>query len=179
MNSIKILLLVYLVLRIINFIPSKNLILKNNLYNFFIFVLILLLAVLDPILGFLTIIAIILNTNNESFETMLINISNNEIHDLTKTLLQKKIKNIVIEEENVEEENVEEEDIKKSNSIIVNHNIDEKNDCLPEFIISKEMLSKVQNNISNLDNLDLYPNETQLEDVNIQGVYDEITGYVF
>ena len=179
MNSIKILLLVYLVLRIINFIPSKNLILKNNLYNFFIFVLILLLAVLDPILGFLTIIAIILNTNNESFETMLINISNNEIHDLTKTLLQKKIKNIVIEEENIKEENVEEEDIKKSNSIIVNHNIDEKNDCLPEFIISKEMLSKVQNNISNLDNLDLYPNETQLEDVNIQGVYDEITGYVF
>ena len=179
MNSIKILLLVYLVLRIINFIPSKNLILKNNLYNFFIFVLILLLAVLDPILGFLTIIAIILNTNNESFETMLINISNNEIHDLTKTLLQKKIKNIVIEEENIEEENVVEEDIKKSNSIIVNHNIDEKNDCLPEFIISKEMLSKVQNNISNLDNLDLYPNETQLEDVNIQGVYDEITGYVF
>jgi hypothetical protein len=111
---------------------------------------------------------------------MLINISNNEINDLTKTLLQKKIKNIVIEEENIiEEENVEEEDIKKSNSIIVNHNIDEKNDCLPEFIISKEMLSKVQNNISNLDNLDLYPNETQLEDVNIQGVYDEITGYVF
>jgi hypothetical protein len=120
---------------------------------------------------------------------MLINISNNEINDLTKTLLQKKIKNIVIEEENVEEENIEEEnieeeniieeDIKKSNSIIVNHNIDEKNDCLPEFIISKEMLSKVQNNISNLDNLDLYPNETQLEDVNIQGVYDEITGYVF
>lgn len=179
MNSIKILLLVYLVLRIINFIPSKNLILKNNLYNFFIFVLILLLAVLDPILGLLTIIAIILNTNNESFETMLINISNNEIHDLTKTLLQKKIKNIVIEEENIEEENIIEEDIKKSNSIIVNHNIDEKNDCLPEFIISKEMLSKVQNNISNLDNLDLYPNETQLEDVNIQGVYDEITGYVF
>jgi hypothetical protein len=115
---------------------------------------------------------------------MLINISNNEINDLTKTLLQKKIKNIVIEEENIKEENVEEEniieeDIKKSNSIIVNHNIDEKNDCLPEFIISKEMLSKVQNNISNLDNLDLYPNETQLEDVNIQGVYDEITGYVF
>jgi hypothetical protein len=115
---------------------------------------------------------------------MLINISNNEINDLTKTLLQKKIKNIVIEEENIEEENIEEEnieeeDIKKSNSIIVNHNIDEKNDCLPEFIISKEMLSKVQNNISNLDNLDLYPNETQLEDVNIQGVYDEITGYVF
>lgn len=179
MNSIKILLLVYLVLRIINFIPSKNLILKNNLYNFFIFVLILLLAVLDPILGLLTIIAIILNTNNESFETMLINISNNEINDLTKTLLQKKIKNIVIEEENIEEENIIEEDIKKSNSIIVNHNIDEKNDCLPEFIISKEMLSKVQNNISNLDNLDLYPNETQLEDVNIQGVYDEITGYVF
>ena len=174
MNSIKILLLVYLVLRIINFIPSKNLILKNNLYNFFIFVLILLLAVLDPILSLLTIIAIILNTNNESFETMLINISNNEINDLTKTLLQKKIKNIVIEEENIIEE-----DIKKSNSIIVNHNIDEKNDCLPEFIISKEMLSKVQNNISNLDNLDLYPNETQLEDVNIQGVYDEITGYVF
>ena len=110
MNSIKILLLVYLVLRIINFIPSKNLILKNNLYNFFIFVLILLLAVLDPILSLLTIIAIILNTNNESFETMLINISNNEINDLTKTLLQKKIKNIVIEEENIIEE-----DIKKSN----------------------------------------------------------------
>lgn len=50
-------------------------------------------------------------------------------------------------------------------------------ECVPEFVISQQMLHNAQNNIFNEENMRMFPNETADKNINIQGVFDEITGY--
>ena len=51
-----------------------------------------------------------------------------------------------------------------------------KSDCVPEFIISKEMLNNAQNNLIE-ENISLFPNEMKRKHVNIQGYFADIKGF--
>lgn len=49
--------------------------------------------------------------------------------------------------------------------------------CVPEFVISKNMLHNAQNNIFDEQNMSMFPNETRDKNINIQGFFEEVTGY--
>lgn len=55
--------------------------------------------------------------------------------------------------------------------------VDETEECIPEFIVSREMLRAAQNNVVNATNTNLFPNETRDPNINIQGLFSDISGY--
>jgi hypothetical protein len=173
MDYIKILLLVYLVLRAIQFFPNQNFALDNPLQNTLLGFLLILLAAHDPLVCLLVVVIILVNTPSEYKETLFTNIDKEEIRNLTKTLPIISPKPQLQQETPVKEESetTPQPPIEKPS---VNKQVD---DCVPEFIISKKMLLNAQNNIFDTKNLDLFPNEINEKTVNIQGFYDDISGF--
>jgi len=169
MDYIKIVLLVYLVLRILNVIPNQKFSLNNYLQNLFLTVLLILLSAHDPIVAMLVIIAILINLPNEYKEKLFTKINKADIDELTRTLPHMQV------EEPVESKptltttptpTVEEPKAPKA----------PKSECVPEFIISKDMLKNAQNNLIE-DNISLFPNEMKEKHVNIQGYFTDIKGF--
>jgi len=157
MDYIQIVLLVYLLLRIVDFFPSQNFVLNNLLQNFILVTLLILLLSFDPLICLLVMLCIIVNIKNEAIENLFTSINSKEIESIRNTLIPKPIK-LEVEEETVKEDIKDEE-------------------CIPEFIISKDMLNRAQNNIVDNKNNNLFLNETKQNGVNIQGIYDDLTGY--
>lgn len=54
---------------------------------------------------------------------------------------------------------------------------DDKEECVPEFIVSSDMLRAAQTNVVSAKNADLFPNETQDPNINIQGLFVDVSGY--
>lgn len=54
---------------------------------------------------------------------------------------------------------------------------DETEECIPEFIVSRDMLRAAQNNVVSPTNANLFPNETKDPNINIQGLFTDISGY--
>lgn len=161
MDYIQIVLLVYLLLRIVDFFPSQNFVLNNLLQNFILVTLLVLLLSFDPIICLLVMLCIIVNIKNEAIENLFTSINSNEIESIRNTLKPKPIKTVVEEETiNVKEDTTKYEE-----------------ECIPEFIISKEMLNKAQDNIVDDKNNNMYLNEINQNGVNIQGIYEDLTGY--
>ena len=169
MDYIKILLLIYLVLRISNIIPNQQFILNNSLQNTFLTVLLILLSAHDPVVAMLVITAILLNLPNEYKENLFTEINKADIDELTRTL-----PNTHIEEEppNPPTSTTTTPTIQSS----VTEPEKPKSDCIPEFIISKEMLKNAQNNLIE-ENISLFPNEIKEKHVNIQGYFSDIKGF--
>ena len=159
MDYIQIVLLVYLLLRIVDFFPSQNFVLNNLLQNLILVTLLVLLLSFDPIICLLVMLCIIVNIKNEAIENLFTSINSNEIESIRNTLKPKHIKTEVKEETVVEDITKDEEE------------------CIPEFIISKEMLNRAQDNIVDDKNNNIYLNETNQNGVNIQGIYEDLTGY--
>lgn len=157
MDYIQIVLLVYLLLRIVDFFPSQNFVLNNLLQNFILVTLLILLLSFDPLICLLVMLCIIVNIKNEAIENLFTSINSKEIESIRNTLIPKPIK-LEVEEETVKEDIKDEE-------------------CIPEFIISKDMLNRAQDNIVDNKNNNLFLNETKQNGVNIQGIYDDLTGY--
>lgn len=161
MDYIKIVLLVYLILRAIDFFPNQNFTLDTPLQNTLLGFLLILLAAHDPVVCALVVIAILVNTPNEYKESLFTNINKDEIKNLTKTLPAASSQDTPTIKE-----------LEKKTTPPPKHQNTNKNDeCVPEFIISKEMLLNAQNNIFDKKNLDMFPNETNERDVNIQGYF--------
>jgi hypothetical protein len=166
MDYIKILLLLYLVLRIINFLPSYNLTLTNYIQNVILSLLLVLLAAHDPIVCMLLLVAILINTKNDYTEQLFTNIKKEDIDKLTQTLTNNKtVPNKTVPNKTVPNKTV---------SKIIENQLEE---CVPEFIISKKMLLNAQNNIVDENNIKKFPNEIEETGVNIQGFYDDISGF--
>lgn len=55
--------------------------------------------------------------------------------------------------------------------------VDETEECIPEFIVSRDMLRAAQNNVVSATNANLFPNETKDPNINIQGLFTDISGY--
>lgn len=171
MDYIQIVLVVYLFLRIIDFFPNKKFILNNPVQNFILTILLILLASMDSTVCLLVVIAILVNLNNESVETLFTEISNREMDEIKKTLLNPTKTSI---QTKCPLKNIHTALDTSKNQITIE---EEEDKCIPEFIISKEMLINAQNNIFDMETFDKYINETHTEGVNIQGVFDDITGY--
>lgn len=159
MNYIQIVLLVYLLLRIIDFFPSQNYVLNNQLQSVLLICLLILLASFDTNVCLLVLICILVNLKNEAVENLFTPINSNEIQSIQKTIVPTK-----------------QEDIK---TIASTKQTIKKEECIPEFIISKDMLNKAQNNIVDNNAINQFINETNTKGVNIQGVYEDITGYYY
>jgi hypothetical protein len=171
MDYIKILLLLYLVLRIINFLPSYNLTLTNYIQNVILSLLLVLLAAHDPIVCMLLLVAILINTKNDYTEQLFTNIKKEDIDKLTQTLTNNKtVPNKTVPNKTVPNKTVPNKTVSK----IIENQLEE---CVPEFIISKKMLLNAQNNIVDENNIKKFPNEIEETGVNIQGFYDDISGF--
>lgn len=176
MDYIKIVLLVYLVLRAIQFFPNQNFALNNPLQNTLLGFLLVLLAAHDPVACMLVVVIILVNTPNEYKESMFTNMDKEEINNATKTLpatYQPQLEDV-----NTPSAPETQRPVKKEQEITppIKTSI-ENDDCVPEFIISKQMLLNAQNNIFDKKNLDLFPNESNEKDVNIQGFFNDISGF--
>jgi hypothetical protein len=176
MDYIKILLLLYLVLRIINFLPSYNLTLTNYIQNVILSLLLVLLAAHDPIVCMLLLVAILINTKNDYTEQLFTNIKKEDIDKLTQTLTNNKtVPNKTVPNKTVPNKTVPNKTVpNKTVSKIIENQLEE---CVPEFIISKKMLLNAQNNIVDENNIKKFPNEIEETGVNIQGFYDDISGF--
>jgi hypothetical protein len=168
MDYIKIVLIVYSLLRLINFIPNQKFTLDNYLQNTVLILLLVLLAAHDPSMCVLVLVAILVNTPNEYREKLFTNINKNEINNITNTLKYPK-KTLLEDEQEPASTKQELASTKKTQA--------KDDECVPEFVISKEMLLNAQNNIFDKRNLNSFPNETNENDVNIQGVFNDINGY--
>ena len=166
MDYIKIVLLVYLVLRILNVIPNQKFSLNNYLQNLFLTVLLILLSAHDPIVAMLVIIAILINLPNEYKEKLFTKINKADIDELTRTLPHMQV------EEPVESKPT----LTTTPTPTVEEPKAPKSECVPEFIISKDMLKNAQNNLIE-DNISLFPNEMKEKHVNIQGYFTDIKGF--
>ena len=164
MDYIKIVLLVYLVLRISNIVPNQKFSLNNYLQNIFLTALLILLSAHDPVVAMLVIIAILINLPNEYKENLFTKINKADIDELTKTLPHMQVE--------------EQPNTVNTTTTPVPDSIPEKpkSDCVPEFIISKEMLNNAQNNLIE-ENISLFPNEMKEKHVNIQGYFTDIKGF--
>ena len=165
MDYIKIVLLVYLVLRISNIVSNQNFFLNNYLQNIFLTVLLILLSAHDPVVAMLVIIAILINLSNEYTENLFTKINKADIDELTKTLPHMRIEEPTTTTSTLVPGEPKEEP--KSDCIP---------DCIPEFIISKEMLNNAQNNLIE-ENISFFPNEMKEKHVNIQGYFADINGF--
>ena len=116
----------------------------------------------------LVLVAILVNTPNEYREKLFTNINKNEINNITNTL--KYPKKTLLEDE-------QEPASTKQELASTKRELAKDDECVPEFVISKEMLLNAQNNIFDKRNLNSFPNETNENDVNIQGVFNDINGY--
>lgn len=168
MDYIKIVLLLYLILRSSNILPNQNFSLHNHLRNTFLVLLLILLSAHDPVVGMLVIVAILINLPNEFTEKLFTNINKGDIEELVRTLP------VMIDEPLAESVFITKNPPPPVEQPVVPKKDD---DCVPEFIISKEMLSKAQNNIVNNDNLKKYPNELNDKNVNIQGFFHDVNGF--
>lgn len=171
MDYIKIVLLLYLILRSSNILPNQNFSLHNYLRNTFLILLLILLSAHDPIVGMLVIVAILINLPNEFTEKLFTNINKGDIEELVRTLP------VMIDEPPAESVFITKNPPPPPTPVEPPVVPKKDDDCVPEFIISKEMLSKAQNNIVNNDNLKKYPNELNDKNVNIQGFFHDVTGF--
>ena len=168
MDYIKIVLLIYLVLRISNIVPNQKFSLNNYLQNSFLTVLLILLSAHDPVVAMLVIITILINLPNEYKENLFTKINKADIDELTRTLPHMRV------------EEQQPATTTTTPSVPEEPNKDPKeeptSDCVPEFIISKEMLNNAQNNLIEV-NIPLFPNEMKEKHVNIQGYFADIKGF--
>jgi hypothetical protein len=154
LHIIKLILCVYILLSGLNIINKPKFYLVNNFQKTITLSMIILLGFIDPIIGILTLIAIIVNYNNPENFTFS-NISKKEIDD-------------IISKEYDEPEKVPIVTIKNKDNCSL------EDDFLKEYGTNNNSLNMIQNNIIH-ENTHLFP--TLDKDVNIQGVFQQIKGY--
>lgn len=59
----------------------------------------------------------------------------------------------------------------------LDHERDDGEECVPEFVVSADMLRAAQTNVVSAENADLFPNETRDPNINIQGLFTDLSGY--
>ena len=173
MDYIKIVLVIYLILRFINIFPSHNLSLDNDLQNTSIIVILFILAIIDPVVCFITIAIMLVNLKTNQVELLFTPIDDTELEHLANTIIHNEVK-----EQKNKQYATPLTQINSSKQTQINNTVDEEsNSCIKEFIISKSMLEKAQNNIVKTINMQQYPNILKDNRVNIQGVYEDISGF--
>lgn len=167
MDYIKIVLVIYLILRFINIFPSHNLSLDNDLQNATIILLLFVLAIVDPVVCFISITIVLMHIKTQQVEKLFTSSDRNDLKKIANTILYapKNKQDITIQESMSP---------KKTRSTIITEEMDH---CGKEFIISKSMLANAQTNIVNTKYMQQYPNVLNDSNVNIQGFHEDIIGF--
>lgn len=167
MNIFKIVLTVLILLQTIYIVPSMSMNINNDIQKMLIFIFIILLSMVEPTIALLITILITINTKNMYIEKMFTPLYNSDLKNIIHTIHI---------EEPIESQNKQQpkQQCKKTN---LNTIKTEKVECDKDLIISESMLHNIQNNIFDEKNISKYPNETKDVNVNIQGIFDRITGY--
>lgn len=182
MIYIKILLTFYLLLRVANIIPSRKLVMNNDLYNTIILILLCLIGLNDIHIALILTVCILLNTKNMHIETLFQQYSPSDISELVNTLQVQPVQPVQPEPvQPVQPEPVIKPiDNKKKNKSQVGKIDDRlalndtKNECNSLFIISKEMLHNAQDNeVNNNSFINIVPNQH----INIQGFQNSMNGF--
>lgn len=171
MIYIKILLTFYLLLRVANIIPSRKLVMNNDLYNTIILILLCLIGLNDIHIALILTVCILLNTKNMHIETLFQQYSPSDISELVNTLQVQPVQPEPVIKPIVNKKTNKSQVGKIDDRLPLN---DTKNECNSLFIISKEMLHNAQDNeVNNNSFINIVPNQH----INIQGFQNSMKGF--
>lgn len=194
MVIIKPLLIIYIVLVMSKIVPSMQI--HNTMLIFILTSAIVLVSYTDPTLAVILLTCLVLNidfdvSNNsdQPLESYRLGQTSYETSNETKPLRLPE-ESVVVEEKpiiNNTINHIAEQPLlrnepappqKKMNHVACNHHKHPKVDaCDKRFIISQKMLSDAQTNIYDKKNVNMIPNETRDPNVNIQGTFDDVSGF--
>ena len=177
-------LLLWVVLRSMNVIPNLELYITETKFQVLIGLILLAIAFFNPLIGILSTILLLINLKSSALETLFICIDEEDITGILSTIDEETYKNTnsITEEETV---------LKIKTKPVVNTPPPKKtkpvantppppkktNECDQSVLITPDMLQRAQTNVYDTKNNSLFFNETGEKGVNIQGIYESISGY--
>ena len=165
-------LLLWVVLRSMNVIPNLELYITETKFQVLIGLILLAIAFFNPLIGILSTILLLINLKSSALETLFICIDEEDITGILSTIDEETYKNTnsITEEETV---------LKIKTKPVANTPPPPKktNECDQSVLITPDMLQRAQTNVYDTKNNSLFFNETGEKGVNIQGIYESISGY--
>lgn len=188
-------LIIYIVLVMSKIVPSMHI--HNTMLIFILTSAIVLVSYTDPTLAVILLTCLVLNIDfdvaNTSSDQLLesYRLGLDEFRTSSKpNRLRLPEESVVVEEKpiiNNAINHIAEQPLlrnepappqKKMNHVACNHHKHPKVEaCDKRFIISQKMLSDAQTNIYDKKHVNMIPNETRDPNVNIQGTFDDVSGF--
>ena len=177
-------LLLWVVLRSMNVIPNLELYITETKFQVLIGLILLAIAFFNPLIGILSTILLLINLKSSALETLFICIDEEDITGILSTIDEETYKNTnsITEEETVlkiKTKPVANTPPPKKTKPVANTPPPPKktNECDQSVLITPDMLQRAQTNVYDTKNNSLFFNETGEKGVNIQGIYESISGY--
>ena len=181
-------LLIWVVLRSLHIIPSLQVHINEPFYQILIGLLIACISWMDPLIGILCTIVLLVNLKSLNIETLFVCIDEEDIHNIVQTIDEKPTTETPVKiVQQVNEEPTPQPIAKKAKP--TPQPIAKKakptpppiakkeNECEDVFLITNEMLEKAQTNTYDAKYRTMFYNGTGEKGVNIQGVHEFISGY--
>jgi ABC-type multidrug transport system fused ATPase/permease subunit len=191
-------LLLWVVLRSMNVIPNLELYITETKFQVLIGLILLAIAFFNPLIGILSTILLLINLKSSALETLFICIDEEDIIEILSTIDEETYKNTnnTTEEETVLK--IKTKPVantppppKKTKPVANTPPLPKKtkpvantppppkktNECDQTVLITPDMLQRAQTNVYDTKNNSLFFNETGEKGVNIQGIYESISGY--
>jgi hypothetical protein len=178
-----------------NVIPNLELYVPETFFQVIIGLILLAISYFNPLLGILSTILLLINLKPSVMETMFICIDEESINDILSTIDEEKPRRVDVSR-NIDEENFHPKKTKpeanstpppppkktkpEANSTPPPRfaaSTKTNEECDEKFLITPVMLHRAQTNVYDENNISLFFNETGYDGVNIQGIYESITGY--
>jgi len=177
-------LLLWVVLRSMNVIPNLELYITETKFQVLIGLILLAIAFFNPLIGILSTILLLINLKSSALETLFICIDEEDITGILSTIDEETYKNTnsITEEETVlkiKTKPVANTPPPKKTKPVANTPPPPKktNECDQSVLITPDMLQRAQTNVYDTKNNSLFFNETGEKGVNIQRIYESISGY--
>lgn len=170
-------LLIWVVLRSLHIIPSLHVHINEPFYQILIGLLIACISWMDPLIGILCTIVLLVNLKSLNIETLFVCIDEEDIQNIVQTIDEKPTTETTVKiVQQVNEEPTPPPIAKKAKPTpppIAN----KENECEDVFLITNDMLEKAQTNTYDAKHRTMFYNGTGEKGVNIQGVHEFISGY--
>ena len=173
MTIFKIVLTLLILLQTIQIITSTAININNDIQKMLITLFIILLSMIEPTIALLTTILITINIKNNNIEKMFTPLYNYDLKNILETIDVEKPNSNKTQQPTKKPQPAKKPQLTKKQ----NMNMKKDTECDKDLIISESMLHNIQNNVFNEKNMSKYPNETNDENINIQGVFRTINGY--
>lgn len=180
-------LLIWVVLRSLHIIPSLQVHINEPFYQILIGLLIACISWMDPLIGILCTIVLLVNLKSLNFETLFVCIDEEDIQNIVQTIDEKPTTETtvkIVQQVNEEHKHPPAKKAQPETPPTAKKAKPEtppiakkEHECEDVFLITNDMLEKAQTNTYDAKYRTMFFNGTGDKGVNIQGVYEFISGY--